>query len=174
MSTRSFAEGTSVPVERSRAELETMLSRAGAGQYGVFNNRDEGFAIVAFTMLPKGAEPSSLRQYRVRLPLPKAEAFTKKKIRGYMYHCTAEEQNKLWEQACRERWRALVLATKAKLVLIELGVSSFEHEFLADLALPDGGTLGEAIAPRIAETYQTGSMSNLRLGPGSRLGAEAP
>jgi hypothetical protein len=41
-----------------------------------------------------------------------------------------------WDQAYRERWRWLVLLTKAKLEIVRVGVSTCEREFFADLLLP--------------------------------------
>ena len=35
-----------------------------------------------------------------------------------------------WEQACRQRWRALALVIKAKLEAIDAEISTFEEEFL--------------------------------------------
>ena len=48
-----------------------------------------------------------------------------------------------WEQACRERWRALVLCLKGKLESIESGIETFEQAFLAHTFLPSGETFGE-------------------------------
>jgi hypothetical protein len=164
----SYAEGTSVPVEKSKAELEGMLARAGAGQYGVLNNAIEGFAIVAFTLGPKG-RPDEARQFKIRLPLPRLVDFATKPAPGNRRDRTPvartpDEQQKAHEQACRERWRALVLCVKAKLVLIDLGVSSYEREFLADLVLAEGGTVYGALAPKIADMYLSGRTPPL-LGP---------
>jgi hypothetical protein len=154
----TYAEGTSVPVEKSRAELEGLLAKAGAAQYGVFTDAEQGHAVVAFTIGPRG-KPEQARQYRVRLPLPKIGDFKPGRLRR------SPPPEKQWEQACRERWRALALCVKAKLVLIDLGVSSFEREFLADLVLVDGRTVHTAIANGVAESYLTGHSPALLLGP---------
>lgn len=61
----------------------------------------------------------------------------------------------------RQRWRALVLVTKAKLELVAEGLSTIQREFLADLVLPDGSTVGKALEAPIAKAYQTGSMPRL-------------
>lgn len=54
-----------------------------------------------------------------------------------------------WEQACRQRWRALSLCIKAKLEAVETGISTFEQEFLANIVLPDDRTIGDHIVPRL-------------------------
>lgn len=63
-----------------------------------------------------------------------------------------------WEQACRSRWRALYLIIKAKLEAVESGISTIEREFLYDIVLPDGKTVGEFMTPQIAAAYETGEM----------------
>jgi hypothetical protein len=60
--------------------------------------------------------------------------------------------------ACRARWRALALVIKAKLEAVESGITTFEEEFLAHIVLPDGTTLGQWAAPRLAHVYDTGAM----------------
>lgn len=73
------------------------------------------------------------------------------------------------EQENRQRWRALLLVIKAKLEAIESGISTFEQEFLAFIALPSGGTTGEAMIPEIENAYRTGRLPNM-----SFLGLPAP
>ena len=45
------------------------------------------------------------------------------------------------------------------------GITTLESEFLANLVLPDGGTVGDWLAPQIDEAYATGRMPPM-LGPG--------
>ena len=79
---------------------------------------------------------------------------------------TAAAQRSAWEQACRQRWRALLLIIRAKLEAAESGITTLESEFLANIVLPDGGTLGQWLAPQIDEAYGTGRMPPM-LGAGS-------
>jgi hypothetical protein len=159
---RSYAEGTSVPVEKSKAELDGLLSRYGAAQRYIGANDATGEAQIGFTL--KG------RQYVLRLPLPKLADFATKPAPSRAVDQrprarASEEQHAAWEQACRERWRAFTLLVKAKLEATQILGSTVEREFLADLVLPDGDTIGRAIAPKIAEAYQSGRMPPL-FGPG--------
>jgi len=133
-----YAEGTGVPVERSKAELERLLTRHGASQRGIMEDDAIGRAIVMFTL--EG------RQYRIDVPLPTRKEFPEQRRR---------------EQRTRERWRALILMVKAKLELCALGVSTVEREFLADLVLPDGQRLHAALINGIRKAYETGSMPPL-------------
>jgi hypothetical protein len=48
---------------------------------------------------------------------------------------TETQAQRAWEQAVRQRWRALVLVIKAKLEAVESGITSFEDEFLAHTVL---------------------------------------
>lgn len=58
---------------------------------------------------------------------------------------------KHWQQACRQRWRALALCIKAKLEAVECGIVSFEQEFLAHFQMPDGRTIGDHIIHQLKD-----------------------
>ena len=47
---------------------------------------------------------------------------------------------------CRQRWRALNLAIKAKLEAVESGIVTFDQEFLAHIVGPSGQTVKPLIA----------------------------
>jgi hypothetical protein len=151
-----YARGTHVSVSRSKAELEEILVKHGAGRNGILNDADRGRAIVMFTL--------SGRDYRVVVPLPFPSDFATKYVRGKAVEVKGEARVKAWEQACRERWRAVVLVVRAKLELVALGASTIEREFLADLLLPSGARVHEELAAPVAEAYRT--QKPLLLGPG--------
>ena len=67
------------------------------------------------------------------------------------------------DRELRRRWRALVLIIKAKLEMIEGGGSTVDREFLADIMLPGGTTLGQHIAPQLEEAEKKGKMPQLLL-----------
>ncbi len=50
---------------------------------------------------------------------------------------------------------------KAKLEAVASGVSTFEEEFLAHVVLPNGDTIGDWLAPQIANAYDTKKMPPL-------------
>lgn len=143
-----YAEKTTVPSERSRAEIEATLRRYGASQfmYGWEASR----AVVAFQMCD--------RRVRFDLPMPdrNAREFTHTPSRGARR--SEAEQEKAYEQACRQRWRALALVIKAKLEAVEAGITEFEDEFLAHITLPSGQTVGRWMRPQIARAYESGQM----------------
>lgn len=140
----TYASSTDVPVERSRAELERTLERYGATSFAYATG--PGQAMVAF----------EARGRRVRFVLPMPD----KTDREFTHHSrgarTASAALAAWEQACRSRWRALNLVVKAKLESIEVGIATFDEEFLAWIVLPDGTTVGDRTIDAVEHAYLTG------------------
>lgn len=69
------------------------------------------------------------------------------------------------EQVRRQRWRALLLAIKAKLAAVDDGIETFEQAFLAHIVMPDGLTVGEHTHERIESAYRGGPLQPLLPGP---------
>jgi hypothetical protein len=67
MRPRAYAEGTTVPVEKSRADIERLLSRHGADQLGLISDTERGIAFVLFTIV--GWENLGFCQLSARLIL---------------------------------------------------------------------------------------------------------
>lgn len=155
----TYAENTSVSVEKSRIELDRMLAGAGATSRGVGSDDAAGVAWVVFRL--------SDRHVKLSLPLPKLEQFKRAPIRSRVTW-TSERQREAWEQACRSSWRALVLLVKAKLEAIHRGISTVEREFLADVYLSDGRTVHEALVTELQRMYVSGKMPAL-LGPAPKV-----
>lgn len=156
-----YAENTQVTSDRSRAEIERTLRRYGATAFAYAWDDDHGAAAVMFKI--------SSRQVRLQLPLPDrtSEEFTlsRHKDRWRRQPVSADQAQERWEQACRQRWRALALVIKAKLEAVEAGISTVETEFLANVMLPNGSTVGEWAGPQLALAYERGQMPALM--PGS-------
>ena len=147
----NYANQTSVSGDRSRSEIERTLSRYGADSF-MCGARDST-AAVQFEV--KG------RRILFRLELPDPDS------REYTYSSTGrvrrsnEQAHESWEQACRQRWRALVLIVKAKLEAVEAGINSFVLECFTYTVLLGGGTVGGWALPQIALAYETGQMPPL-------------
>lgn len=146
-----FAAGTEVSSERTLAELQRLLVRYGATRF-------------AYAFEPERASvgfQAHGRLVRFLLPMPRRDAaeFARTPRQGKPRSPAAAEA--AWEQASRQRWRALLLVVKAKLEAVECGISTFEEEFLAHLVLPNGETVGRWAGPQIAAAYQTGRMPPL-------------
>lgn len=152
----SYAESTSVPSDRSRAEIERTLQRYGATgfMYGWQTDR----AVIAFEMAG--------RRIRFVLPLParNSREFTHTPSRGQPR--TEAQAAEAYEQAVRQKWRALALVIKAKLEAVESGITVFEDEFLAHIVLPSGEAVGDWMRPQIVRAYATGTMPALLPEPG--------
>lgn len=146
-----FAENTSVPADRSRAEIERTLQRYGADQF--LYGWDADTAVLRFRMHDRQIA------FRIAMPDKNEFALTDRGRRRVDTQVIAA-----WEQATRQRWRALALVVKAKLEAVESGITDFESEFLAHIVLPDGNTFGEWAAPQIAAAYDDGAMPKLLLG----------
>lgn len=154
-----YAENTDVSSDKSRAEIERTLARYGADQFMYGWDRDQ--AVVMFR--------AHGRHIKFLLPLPNKDSPEFKLTPAKRYERTPEDAYKAWEQACRQKWRALALAVKAKLEAVETGIASFEDEFLAYTVLPDGQTVGRWLAPQLDDVYEHGTMPSLlpALGPGA-------
>ena len=143
-----FAENTAVSSENSRAEIERTLRRYDASGFAYAWDSTGGRAMVGFEI--------GSRRVRFMLPLPDPadEAFTLTPTGKYR---KPEAARKEWEQAGRQRWRALALVIKAKLEAVAAGIVTFEEEFLAHLVLPTGRTVGEQWAPEYIKALEGGA-----------------
>ena len=150
----SYAQDTSVSVEKSRAELETILSKYGASRFGYMTDTDRRRD---WLCTPHG------KAVKFVLPLPSTSEFAMKFRYKARVQCSPEEMHRNWEQACRSRWRALCLCVKAKLEAVECGITSFEQEFLAHFVMPNGSTFGDYAIPKIEEATKSGKMPALQL-----------
>ena len=93
-------------------------------------------------------------KFVLTLPDPNDREFTHHS-RGERAPAAAE---KAWEQASRQRWRALALVIKAKLEAVAAGITTVEDEFLSHTVLPDGSTVGQWAAPQLALAYEQRTM----------------
>lgn len=153
-----YAADTSVSVERSKAQIEQLLSRYGADRFQSGWDAQKGVAVVMFEF--------GQRLIRFQLQFPSRDsdeiALTptgKERAPGQV--------EKAWEQAQRQRWRALLLTIKAKLESIESGITDFDSEFLAHLVLPNGETVGENLVPKIQTAIEAKQTPRLLL-PGAK------
>jgi hypothetical protein len=146
-----YAADTSVSVEKSRAEIERTLQRWGAEQFMYGWNADQ--AVVGFIM--RG------RQLRFLLAMPDRNAAEFLFTPARKTRRTDAQAYEAWEQACRQRWRALNLVIKAKLEAVESGISTFDNEFLAQLVLPNGQTVAEAVTPQLIGGIENNAMPPL-------------
>lgn len=153
-----YAAGTSVPADRTRSEIEKTLARYGATSFAYAT--DARGAVIQFDLAGR----------RIRL----AVRFPNRADREFTRTATgrpraAAEAERAFDQAVRQRWRALLLVLKAKLEAVDSGIAALEDEFLAYVVNPQTGrTVGEDIAPQLRAAYeQPGAMPPPLMLPGS-------
>jgi hypothetical protein len=150
---KRYAETTQVSTDRSIMEIKRILTRYGATNFTY--GEDEAGSRAALGFIAHGRRI----KYVIQLPDRNDEQFLYTPSRKW--ERTKEQALEAWEQACRQRWRALTLIIKAKLEAVEAGIASFEDEFLAHTMLPDGRTVAEWMEPQIEQVYLTGTMPML-------------
>ena len=146
----AYAENTSVPVEKSRAEIERLLMRHKCAKFMAGVDNEAHRATVQFQAHHR------LIKFEIDLPNPSDPKF--RTIKNSYMQRTAAGVAKVVEQEERTRWRSLLLVIKAKLEAVESGIATFEDEFLAHVLLPNQQTVAEYIGPTVAAIYQTGRM----------------
>jgi hypothetical protein len=139
---RRFAANTSVPVDRSRAEIERVLTRYGASGFGYQWER---------RLLP--VVPPPLHGEKMREQEVAAVMFQFKDRRVRLDIPMPEDQREV-----RQRWRAVLLVIKAKLEAVASGISTLEAEFLANLVTENGMTIGQVMLPRLSEATKAGRL----------------
>jgi hypothetical protein len=125
-----YAKGTTVTVEKSQGQIQTLVRRHGATMYTA-GWLAGGRAAVEFTI--KGR--------RIRWTVPALNT-----ARITQAQADAEE---------RRRWRCLLLGIKAKLEIVATGISEFDEEFLAHVVTDNGATVWE----RVQQTKMLGPVA---------------
>jgi hypothetical protein len=133
----TYAQTTDVPIDRSKAEIEKVLRRHGSEGFGYISQGGNALVIFQFRKIP----------FRIEVKMPEIGAF-EQTPRGRARRNQAIERE--YEQACRSKWRALLLVIKAKLEAVEQGISTIEHEFAADIVTESGKTLGQVLDKQLA------------------------
>jgi hypothetical protein len=146
----SYAQGTEVPIERSKGEIEHILAKYGADGFGYMIERTR--AVIAFR--------AGNRNIRFILPLPKAVDVAQTPT-GRKRKTRVIDDALL--QETRRRWRALSLSIKAKLETVSSGIAEFEEEFMPYIVMPGGKTVAEQLRPQIEEVYTSGKRFPLLL-----------
>lgn len=151
----SYALNTEVSIEKSKAEIERMIMKHGASRF--MSGSDNNAAFVAF----------SIKNKTVRFKLPLPDRLSKQFTHGrrgnssLSYQRNPDDAYRVWEQACRSRYRALALCIKAKLEAVEQGITTFEAEFLAHFVMPNNQTIGETLIPQLEDACILGKLPQL-------------
>ena len=113
-----YAKQTTVPVSRSKAQVEETLRRYGIDEFFIGSSpRGDG---VGFTY--------NGRVYKHNVPMPNPDDY---------------RTDRQHDQAIRQRWRILHMSLKMKLEEVQSGGMTFEDQFLSMMCLPDGSTVAD-------------------------------
>jgi hypothetical protein len=124
-----YADKTKVPVERTRTAIERVLTNYGASSFIYgWNRRDDGTEETVISFILTG------RKVQLIVPMPAGEA------------------------GRRQRWRAALIVIKAKLEAVSSGIGTLESEFLANIVMKNGRTIGDAIMGRLDSFVATGRL----------------
>lgn len=133
----NYAKNANVSVEQTQLEIQKLLQKNGATKFGI--------DFTSNTLL------FELKQKSIKLivPLPSISdfEFTLAHIKRQQYQI-----EKVYEQAIKQRWRALLLIVKAKMEAISSRITTIEQEFLPSILLPNGQTLSQYIIPQLSNT----------------------
>lgn len=145
---RNYAEGTKVPLEKSLAEINGMLSRLNCSQTMTMQTDDH--FMVAF-VIDKVAYKMSVPK-----PNPKEKRFTEVGINGSTTKpATPKQHAEKVQQEMARRMRALAALIKARLVAVDEGITTMERAFIGDIvAGPNGQTVADMIVPQIANALE--------------------
>lgn len=125
-----FAAKTSVNPQKTRQEIETVLARYGASAF-MYATEGEN-ALIQFKL------NNWLIRYQFTIP-------SQEKFRSQAQY----------EQAVRQKWRALLLIVKAKLEWTSSGITTIEREFLDNIVCEDGQTIGNKLIPDLKRIVAT-------------------
>jgi hypothetical protein len=152
MTTR-YAEATGVSVEKTQSELKKVLREYRADMITIGESRTG--AMVGFKLGEK--------LMRFNLPMPAAGDDSIKYTASKRWMRSPPEVARALDQAGRSRWRALLLAIRAKLEAVAIGITTIEEEFLSHIVLPSGRTVGETVIPEVQAALE-GRPESPRLG----------
>ncbi len=153
----AYAQDTSVPVERSKAEIERILTNYGASQFVSGWDDRANKAMVQFEMKD--------RRVRIMVEIPPVESFRRyiRNTRGGERQFERSDGQARIEQMkeMRRRWRSMLLVIKAKLEAVASGISTFEEEFMPYIVTASGRTIGELVLPRLDHVASSGKLPPL-------------
>jgi len=144
-----YAAGTTISEQQSRAEIEALLLKHGASDFGY----GHGSGIRAFTFRLDD------RLIRVTVPIPSiTDRAVTETPAGYLRKQTLAQKHARRDQLTKERLRLLGLVIKARLEAVAAGVTTVEQAFMAEIVLDDGRTVGDVVGPQIEVSSHRGSI----------------
>lgn len=151
-----YAKDTDVSSERSRTEIETILTRYGATSFAYATNENKAMIqfqaserrVMFIVKIPGRSDPN------IKHPILNG------KLQEHRQNTELQMQQKI-DKVARQRWRCLALAIKGRLESVASEIETFETAFHAHIVMPDGKTVGEHTKLSIEHAYSTGKMPPL-------------
>lgn len=140
-----YATHTQVSEDRSRIQIERMVLKYGAEEFGTLIKKTE--ALVGF----------KYKNIRVEMAVPLPDKNDKRfstTPAGRKRRSEAQAFTE-WEREVRRRWRSLCLVIKALLVGVDDGVLTFEQAFMPYIVI-GGQTIGQRFLPQIVKAIESG------------------
>ena len=137
--TRKYAQDTTVPADKSQAEIIAYIKGRGADKVATFEDGDGSVIMFEF----KG------KAVRFKVLRPDLSEFNYDSA-GRFRNQTARERAA--DQEWMRRWRVLLITIKSKFEMIDSGlVGGFNEEFLPYLVTRTGNTVYEELAPTLED-----------------------
>lgn len=150
MASGKYAVTTTVPADKSRADIEKIVRKYGADMYGYATTEDK--ALITFRMRD--------RHLRFELSFPSEDDRSVTHTEQGKTR-TATQANNARDQLVRQRWRALLILIQGKLEAVEVGIEVFDAAFMPNIVLPDNSLVGDFMVPQIEAAYSEGAMPPL-------------
>lgn len=170
MKARRYAETTTVPVDRSRAEINRLLAEWHCSSIGWTDHLIERAVSLAFPWHHDGA----LYKVRLTIGIPTKAKLEKEAEAAWPNYWQLPHQRarKLFvarglEGGARAAHRLLLLKLKADLNAARQGLAKAEEIFLPWLVDANGRTVSDVLMPRLRDTYALPANA----GPSSQGGA---
>lgn len=146
----SYASGTAVTEDRSRAEIEKLLTKIGAARFAVMTDVEARKATIGF----------QFKNLRIEMSISLPNVNDKKFKHTPSGRWTVSEDRAYQEYLAevRRRWRSLALALKAKMVAVDDGITTFEHEFLPYMIAADGQSVAAKLMPDVERAMAGGGL----------------
>jgi hypothetical protein len=152
-----YAASTSVPIHRSRAEIDAYLERVGAKDI-TWASRTLGVSL-CFTLPPLDLDNGPRLPIRYDLAIPANEVLLKQASQGRRKPLTQRQIDTILSARGKREHRLLLLWVKGMVELHLEGLHDITTQLLPWVVGPGGETLGQAIEARLAN-------GQLALGPG--------
>lgn len=157
----TYAQTTDVSPGKSREEIETTLLRYGCDGFRYTWDGPLNANVLEFRLHG--------RMVRLFVPMPdKQDARVMERLTEIARKTKSSTKSEaVYEQACRQRWRAMLLYVKAILEAIENGVTTLDEALLSGIVLPGGKTFGQWATPQLDQIALEGRMPELLPDPKS-------